>query len=41
MNERHLPAVAAVDPAGRLVGMVTLENLGQMLLLELFRPERI
>ena len=33
MEEQRLPAVLAVDRAGRLTGLVTLENLGQMLLL--------
>jgi stage IV sporulation protein FB len=33
MEEQGLPAVLAVDRAGRLTGLVTLENLGQMLLL--------
>lgn len=33
MDEGNLPAVAVADREGRLVGMVTLENLGQLMLL--------
>lgn len=38
MDEENLPAVAVTDQHGRLIGMVTLENLGQMLLLARLRP---
>jgi stage IV sporulation protein FB len=38
MDEQKLPAIAVSDPDGRLVGMVTLENLGQMMLLRQLRP---
>lgn len=34
IEEQSLPAVAVADHAGRLVGMVTVEQLGQMLLLQ-------
>lgn len=34
MDERQFPTVVVTDAAGHPVGMVTLENLGQMLLLE-------
>ena len=39
MDEENLPAVAVADQRGHLVGLVTLENLGQMLLLARLRPD--
>jgi predicted transcriptional regulator len=38
MDKRQLPAIAVADSRGSLIGMVTLENLGQMLLLGFLRP---
>lgn len=40
MREGQWPAVAVTDRAGRIVGMVTLENLGQLLLLNSARRTR-
>lgn len=41
IEEQQLPAVAIADARGRMVGMVTLENLGQMMMLERQRPKAI
>jgi Zn-dependent protease/CBS domain-containing protein len=38
MDEQHLPAVAVGSSTGHLVGMVTLENLGQIMMLGFLRP---
>lgn len=38
MDEANLPAVGVADQAGHLIGLVTLENLGQMLLLARLGP---
>ncbi len=40
MQERRLPAVGVTDGAGRLVGLVTPENTGEMMMVEAARPER-
>ena len=40
MESRGLPAVLAVDPAGRLAGLVTMENLGKMLLISRLAASR-
>jgi CBS domain-containing protein len=39
MQEAGTPAVAVVDDAGRLVGLMTHENLGEMLMVRSARPE--
>jgi hypothetical protein len=39
MQETHAPAVAIVDDAGRLVGLMTHENLGEMMMVRAARPE--
>jgi CBS-domain-containing membrane protein len=38
LQEKTAPAVAVVDSASRLVGLVTLETLGEMLLLHEASP---
>ena len=38
MAEEKLPAIAVSDAKGRLIGMVTLENLGQMMVLQRLQP---
>ncbi|MDE2442367.1 MAG: CBS domain-containing protein, partial [Betaproteobacteria bacterium] len=38
MDEENFPAVMVADQRGHLIGMVTLENLGQMLLLARLQP---
>ena len=40
MDEENLSAVGVADQLGRLIGLVTLENLGQMLLLARLQPGR-
>lgn len=40
MEQGTFPAIAVTDQHGHLVGMITLENLGQMLLLGRAKPER-
>jgi Zn-dependent protease/CBS domain-containing protein len=40
LQEGQRPAVGAVDGAGRLVGLVTPENIGEMMMLHAARPER-
>jgi len=37
--EKTAPAVAVVDPAGRLVGLVTSETIGEMLMLQQALPK--
>jgi CBS domain-containing protein len=39
MQEAGVPALAVVDDAGRLVGLMTHENLGEMLMVRSARPE--
>jgi CBS domain-containing protein len=39
MQEAGAPAVAIVDDAGRLVGLMTHENLGEMMMVRAARPE--
>jgi stage IV sporulation protein FB len=34
MQDRRLPAVAVVDGAGALVGLVTPENVGEMIMVQ-------
>jgi len=41
IDEEQVPAVSIADTHGRMVGMVTLENLGQMMVLERQRPNAI
>ena len=40
LQDKSAPAVGAVDGEGRLVGLVTPENLGEMMLLHAARPAR-
>ncbi|MBV1798171.1 site-2 protease family protein [Siccirubricoccus sp. G192] len=40
LQDKAVPAVGAVDQDGRLVGLVTPENLGEMMLLHAARPAR-
>ena len=39
MQEAGVPAVAIVDDSGRLVGLMTPENLGEMMMVRAARPE--
>jgi Zn-dependent protease/CBS domain-containing protein len=39
MQEASAPAIAVVDDAGKLVGLMTHENLGEMLMVRSARPE--
>lgn len=39
LMEKRRPAVGVTDPEGRLVGLLTLENLGEMMMLHSARPE--
>jgi len=39
LQEKSAPAVAVVDSAGRLVGLVTSETIGQMLMLREALPK--
>jgi Zn-dependent protease/CBS domain-containing protein len=34
LQERHLPAIGVVDGGGRLIGLVTLENVGEMMMVQ-------
>lgn len=40
MQEKRLPAVGVNDNDGRLVGLVTPENVGEMMMVHAARPER-
>jgi stage IV sporulation protein FB len=40
LQQEGLPVIAVSDAAGRLVGLLTLENLGEMMLLHTARPPR-
>jgi hypothetical protein len=40
MQGKRLPAVGINDGAGRLVGLITPENIGEMMMIEAARPER-
>jgi Zn-dependent protease/CBS domain-containing protein len=39
LQEKSAPAVAVVDPAGRLVGLVTSETIGEMMMLQQALPK--
>jgi stage IV sporulation protein FB len=41
LMEKSSPAVAVVDPAGRLVGLVTSETIGEMLMLQQAMPKGV
>ena len=40
VQEKRLPAVGIPDRAGRLVGLVTPANVGEMMMIQAARPER-
>ena len=41
LQEKSAPAVAVVDPAGRLVGLVTSETIGEMMMLQQALPKGV
>jgi stage IV sporulation protein FB len=40
MQEGRLPAVGVTDVTDRLIGLVTPENIGEMMMVEAARPPR-
>jgi Mg/Co/Ni transporter MgtE len=40
MQEKRLPAVGVNDGAGHLIGLITPENIGEMMMIQAARPER-
>jgi stage IV sporulation protein FB len=40
MQEKHLPAVGVVDGEGRLVGLLTPENIGELMMIQAALPDR-
>jgi len=40
MQEQRLPALGVVDSLGRLVGLITPENIGEMMMVHALRPAR-
>jgi hypothetical protein len=40
VQEKRLPPVGAKDGAGRLIALVTPENIRQVMMIEAARPER-
>jgi stage IV sporulation protein FB len=39
LNQSKAPALCVVDDAGRLVGLLTPENVGEMMLVRSVRPD--
>jgi Zn-dependent protease/CBS domain-containing protein len=40
MQEKRLPAVGVADAEGRVIGLVTPENIGEMMMIHAVRPDR-
>jgi stage IV sporulation protein FB len=40
MQEQGLPAVGITDRDGRLLGLITPENIGEMMMVQAARPDR-